>query len=326
MSELYPLKFSPVFKEKIWGGKRIHSHFGMDFSPLANCGEAWLLSGYKHNVSVVSNGFLAGNALDELIEIYMGDLVGEKVYEKFDADFPLLIKILDSTDWLSIQVHPDDEAAKEMGLANGKTEMWYVAEAAGDAQLINGFEQKVSPGHFIEAVELGRLEGILHYENAKSGDVFDIPAGRVHALGPGLLIFEIQQSSDSTFRIYDFGRLGDDGKPRDLHTAEALKVLDFNSIHLAAVDYPRIQGQTVPLVQNEYFCTRLMHFGTSVVKDYSGLDSFVVLLCVEGSCILSGNGTDYQLNAGELVLIPATLEQVELTPQPLAKVLEIYHP
>ena len=225
MNDLYPLKFKPIFKEKIWGGNKIQTVFGMDYSPLANCGEAWVLSGYGDETSVVSNGFLAENQLDELIEIYMGDLVGEAVYEKYGYKFPLLIKILNSSDWLSIQVHPDDKLAESRHNDLGKTEMWYIADAEPGAELISGFNQQMDSELYLSNLKNGTLKEIMNYEKVQKGDVYFIPAGRVHAIGPGLLLFEIQQTSDLTYRIYDFDRVDDKGNPRQLHTDLALDAL-----------------------------------------------------------------------------------------------------
>jgi mannose-6-phosphate isomerase len=227
MNDLYPLKFKPIFKEKIWGGDKIKTVFGMDYSPLPNCGEAWVLSGHGEEISEVTNGFLAENQLDELIEIYMGDLVGEAVYEKYGNKFPLLIKILNSSDWLSIQVHPDDKLAESRHNDLGKTEMWYIADAEPGAELISGFNREMTPELYLSNLNNGTLKEIMNYEKVEKGDVYFIPAGRVHALGPGLLLFEIQQTSDLTYRIYDFDRVDDKGNPRQLHTEQALDALDF---------------------------------------------------------------------------------------------------
>jgi mannose-6-phosphate isomerase len=326
MNELYPLKFKPVFKEKIWGGDKIRSVFGMDYAPLQNCGEAWVLSGYGEDVSIVTNGFLAENQLDELIEVYMGDLVGESVYEKYGTRFPLLIKILNSSDWLSIQVHPGDELAEKRHGEPGKTEMWYVADADPGSELIVGFNKAMDADQYRSHLEGGTLNEIMNHEQVKAGDVYFIPAGRVHAIGPGLLIFEIQQTSDLTYRIYDFDRVDAEGNPRALHTEEALDAIDFTAHEAYRTDYEPALNRTVPLVESEYFNTSLLHFGTPVVKDYSGIDSFVILQCTEGSCLIEfGSGTE-SLSAGEVVLIPAITDRIRLVPLKESRILEIYYP
>lgn len=326
MNSLYPLKFNPIFKDKIWGGNKIKSYFGMNYDPLPNCGEAWVLSGYGNEISVVNNGFLANNQLDELIEIYMGDLVGEAIFEKYGTKFPLLIKILNSSDWLSIQVHPDDTLAESRHNDLGKTEMWYIADAEPGAELISGFNSEMNAELYVEHLKNGTLKEIMNYEQVKNGDVYFIPAGRVHAIGPGLLLFEIQQTSDLTYRIYDFDRVDDKGNARELHTELALDAIDFKSYESYNTEYTPKYNKTVPVVESRYFNTSLIHFGTAVVKDYSGLDSFVILQCAEGKCTIEFDGGAETLKAGEVMLIPAIMEQIKIIPQGDAKILEVYYP
>lgn len=326
MSGLYPLKFNPIFKQKIWGGNKINTVFGMNYSPLPNCGEAWVLSGYGDEISVVNNGFLADNQLDELVEIYMGDLVGEAIYEKYGTKFPLLIKILNSSDWLSIQVHPDDELAENRHNDLGKTEMWYIADAEPGSTLISGFNTDMNEELYLEHLNNGTLKQIMNYEKVKNGDVFFMPAGRVHALGPGLLLFEIQQTSDLTYRIYDFDRLDDKGNPRELHTDLALDALDFKHYESYRTEYSPEFNKTIPVVESTYFNTSLIHFGTPVVKDYSGLDSFVILQCAEGNCTIKYDEGTEPLKAGEVILIPAIMEQITIIPQGEVKLLEVFYP
>lgn len=326
MNDLYPLKFKPIFKEKIWGGNKIQTVFGMDYSPLPNCGEAWVLSGYGDEISTVTNGFLAENQLDELIEVYMGDLVGEAVYEKYGNKFPLLIKILNSSDWLSIQVHPDDELAGSRHNDLGKTEMWYIADAEPGAELISGFNQEMNKELYVASLNSGKLKEIMNYEKVQKGDVYFMPAGRVHALGPGLLLFEIQQTSDLTYRIYDFDRVDDSGKPRQLHTEQALDALDFTKHDSYRTHYQPEFNKTVPVVESTYFNTSLIHFGMPVVKDYSGIDSFVILQCADGECLVEyGEGTD-SLKAGEVMLVPAIVDRIRIVPLKESKILEVYYP
>jgi len=326
MNDLYPLKFKPIFKEKIWGGNKIHTVFGMDYAPLPNCGEAWVLSGYGEEISEVTNGFLTGNQLDELLEVYMGDLVGELVYEKYGDKFPLLIKILNSSDWLSIQVHPDDKLAQSRHDDLGKTEMWYIADAEPGAELISGFNREMTPELYVSNLNKGTLQEIMNYEKVRKGDVYFIPAGRVHALGPGLLLFEIQQTSDLTYRIYDFDRVDDKGNPRQLHTELALDALDFKKHDTYRTEYQEKFNKTVPIVESTYFNTSLIHFGIPVVKEYSGLDSFVILQCAGGKCRIEYDGGEVGIKAGEVVLIPAIMERIQIVPLVETKILEIYYP
>jgi len=326
MNDLYPLKFNPIFKEKIWGGDKIHTVFGMDYAPLPNCGEAWVLSGYGEEISVVKNGFLSENQLDELIDVYMGDLVGEAVYEKYGSKFPLLIKILNSNDWLSIQVHPDDDLAKSRHNDLGKTEMWYIADAEPGSQLISGFNREMDAEQYLSHLNNGTLTEIMNYEKVHQGDVYFMPAGRVHALGPGLLLFEIQQTSDLTYRIYDFNREDDKGIPRQLHTDLALDALDFTHYESYRTEYEPAFNKTVPVVESTYFNTSLIHFNKAVVKDYSGLDSFVILQCAEGKCSIEFEGGTEILKAGEVLLVPAIMERIQIVPHTETKILEIYYP
>lgn len=327
MNKLYPIKFSPLFKDKIWGGQKIKTHFGLDFAPLPNCGEAWLLSGYPGNESVVSNGFLKGNDLNELIEVYMEDLLGDKVFETYGNEFPLLIKILDSNDWLSIQVHPDDELAAARHDGSGKTEMWYVIDAEPGAELISGFRRTLGKEEYLDKLNSGKLTTVLNYEKASPGDVFFVPAGRVHALGPGILIAEIQQSSDHTYRIYDFDRKDPSGKSRELHTDLALDALDLEFRPGIRTTYTAEPGQRVPLVECPYFETSLLEFGTSLVRNYDELDSFVILFCIEGKITLHYADGIESFKAGEVIFLPAILEgDIRLESLAPSKVLEVFIP
>jgi len=324
MNSLYPLKFKPIFKDKIWGGQKIKTKLNQDFGDLPNCGEAWVLSGVENEQSMVVNGFLEGNELNELLEIYMGDLVGEKNFETLGNQFPILVKILDTNDWLSVQVHPDDELAKQRGLENGKNEMWYIMQADKEAELICGFNKKLNKNEYLKHFENGEIKSILNYEKVKSGDVLNMPAGRVHALGPGLLLAEIQQSSDTTYRIYDWDRKDAEGNERDLHTDEALDALDFSLEEKYKTTYREVKNETCSLVKTHDFTTNLMDLDQGLVKDYAPLDSFVIHLCVEGEYILKYEGGFEQIKTGELVLIPAILNEVEIQPMKSAKILEVY--
>ncbi|MFO7614612.1 MAG: type I phosphomannose isomerase catalytic subunit, partial [Bacteroidales bacterium] len=225
---LYPLKFKPVFDDRVWGGDKIRTHLGLDFGPMERCAEAWVLSGVEGKQTVVSNGFLAGNELNELVEVYMDELVGEKVFDKHSRVFPLLIKFIDAREWLSVQVHPDDNLARKRGMPNGKTEMWYVLDADDNSQLISGFKQKINQKAFLDHLQQKNLPQILNLEKVEKGDVFFMPAGRIHALGPGILLAEIQQTSDATYRVYDWDRVDKQGNPRETHVEQALAAIDFN--------------------------------------------------------------------------------------------------
>ncbi|MBN1199102.1 MAG: class I mannose-6-phosphate isomerase [Bacteroidales bacterium] len=320
---LYPLKFTPLFKEKVWGGQKIQTELGLDFSPLPNCGEAWVLSGVHGSQTVVANGFLEGNELNDLVEIYMDDLVGEKVFENHPDRFPILVKFIDSNDWLSIQVHPDDALASKRKIGNGKTEMWYILGADKGSELISGFSRTVNQKVYLDHLEHKRLKEILNVESVEQGDVFFMPAGRVHALGPGVLLAEIQQTSDITYRIYDWDRLDSEGKPRELHTEEALEAIDFTVPDTYRTPYARLKNQTVNLVDCPAFTTNLLEFDQGIEKDLSHFDSFIIYLCAEGECSLHYLQGMETLRRGEVVLVPAMMDHLFLVPKPHAKLLEI---
>lgn len=320
---IYPLKFLPLFKNKVWGGNKIKT-LGFDYAPLPNCGEMWVLSAVKDNESVITNGFLADNTLNDALEIYMGELIGEENYRHFGNDFPLLIKIIDANDKLSIQVHPDNKLARERGMENGKTEMWYIMEAEQGAEIVDGFEQRTTAEAYQKSLKQGTLEQTLHVEHPQAGDVFFIPAGRVHALGKGLLLAEIQQSSDTTYRIYDYNRPDANGKLRELHTAEALAAIDFAATRDGKTHYNYQENSTVRLAQCPYFTTNLIALSKPLRKDFAQLDSFVVYLCTDGIAAVKAMDTITPLHAGECVLVPAAADRVELFSEGPAKLLEVY--
>ena len=321
---LYPLKFKPIFKDKIWGGKRLKTLFNKDFSPLPNCGESWELSGVKENLSVVENGFLAGNNISELIEVYMGELVGERVFEKYGTEFPLLIKLLDTDSYLSIQVHPDDVYALKNHESLGKTEMWIVLDAQPGAEIITGFNRDVTPEEYVEKLESGKLKEILNVEMAQAGDVFYIPAGRIHAIGAGITLLEIQQTSDVTYRVYDWDRKDEEGNYRELHTQQALEVLDFKKYDTYKTDYILEKDTPAELVRSPYFTTRMMELNNERELDYSFVDSFVIYCCIQGNCMINYTGGVEVMQAGDTVLLPAELKSVTLTPQGSCKITETY--
>ena len=325
MSDLYPIKFQPIFHEKIWGGQRLRTLLNKDFGDLPNCGESWELSGVEGNISVVSNGFLAGNDLNELIEIYMGDLVGDKIFEKFGNEFPLLIKFIDANDDLSIQVHPNDKLSKERHNAYGKTEMWYVVGAEKGALINSGFNQEIDREKYLEYFNGGKLMDLLHFDEVDSGDVFFIPAGRVHAIGKGCLVAEIQQTSDVTYRIFDYNRKDANGNERDLHTDLALDAIDFSWSEEYKTQYQIEQNIPTELASCQYFTTNMIEFDHDLDKDYNTIDSFVIYMTLDGDFEVLTEGGNEIVKRGETVLIPATLESVQLKPlSETVKILEVY--
>ena len=323
---LYPLKFKPVFKDKVWGGRKIRTSLGLDFSPLPNCGEAWAVSGVAGCQTVISNGFLEGNELNEILEVYMDELVGEKVFEKYPGEFPILVKFIDANEWLSIQVHPDDDLAARRGVGNGKTEMWYVLEADPGAELISGFNRKINADMYGELLGDNRLKEVLNLEKVQKGDAFFIPAGRVHALGPGILLAEIQQTSDTTYRIYDWDRVDAEGNSRELHTALALDAIDFSPVDSHRTNYRSVLNRPATLVDCPYFTVNLLTADHEIEKDYGSLDSFVLYVAIEGKGLVKAGSDQVPLQAGEVVLLPATTEEVFLQPDRGIKILEVYIP
>ena len=325
MEGLYPLKFHPIYKDKVWGGDKIKTILNKDFGKLPNCGESWEISAVEGNISVVSNGYLAGNDLQELAEIYMGDLMGEKIYERFGIEFPLLIKFIDANDDLSIQVHPDNGLSKKRHNAYGKTEMWYVLQSEKGAKLNSGFNQEVDQEKYLKFLDEKKLTEILNFEEVAPGDVFFIPAGRVHAIGSGILLTEIQQTSDVTYRIYDYERKDDKGNTRELHTDLALGAIDFSLHEKYKTDYKETLNESSEIVSCDYFTTNVMIFDQPLQKDYNELDSFVIYICLDGSYEIETENGSETAQKGETVLIPASLENVKLSPKTASvKLLEVY--
>jgi mannose-6-phosphate isomerase len=321
---LYPLKFKTIYKDKIWGGQKIKSYLHKDFGDLPNCGETWEISGVKSDVSIVANGTLQGESLAELLEQYGAALVGDKVYNHFGNTFPLLVKFIDANEDLSIQVHPDDELAKKRHNSFGKTEMWYIIEADPGSTLIAGFNRELDEKTYLEYFNSGRLMEILNKEDAKAGDVFFLPAGRVHTIGKGLLLAEIQQTSDITYRIYDFDRLDDKGNKRELHTEEALAAIDYKHYPEYKTQYQPKKNETVKLVTCPYFTTNVLDFTENTTKDYSNLDSFVIHVCLAGAYTVKCNGESYPVKMGESILLPKTIDKIELETTSGFKILESF--
>ncbi|GAB3930032.1 type I phosphomannose isomerase catalytic subunit [Larkinella terrae] len=324
---LYPLTFETIFKDKIWGGQKIKTVLGKDFAPLPNCGETWEISGVAGNISVVAEGPLKGQSLQELLEKYKEELVGKHVYERFGNEFPLLVKFIDANDDLSIQVHPNDELAKKRHNSFGKTEMWYIIEADEGATLNSGFNREVTKNEYVKAVADNTLMELLNIEPVSAGDVFFLPAGRVHYIGKGILLAEIQQTSDITYRIYDFDRTDDKGQKRELHTELAVDAINYQHYDHYKTQYDPQPNASVNAVTSDYFVTNVLNFDQEVLHDYSHLDSFVILVCVGGSLTIeTGDGHRIPLKMGQCALLPATAKQVTLLPDGDMTVLESYVP
>lgn len=321
---LYPLTFKPIILERIWGGKKLKTRLGKDIGNIENAGESWEISSVQGLESETENGLLAGNQLSELIEIYLSDLVGEKVYDKFGIEFPLLIKYIDADDVLSIQVHPNDTLAKERHHAYGKTEMWYVLEAEPDAYIISGFNRDITKEEYLAYLKAGNLEKLMNKVPTKPGDVFFIPAGRVHAIGKGVLLAEIQQTSDITYRIFDWNRVDKNGNPRQLHTDEALDAIDFKMTEQVKQSYQELKNTPVNLVDCPYFTTNLLSLNQPIEREYEWIDSFKILMIIKGKAVFSYQNKEFAFDEGKTVLIPASFETITILPMPTCKILEIY--
>ncbi len=321
-SELYPLKFQPIYSYRIWGGDKLktvlNKNYDEDF-----IGESWEISDVDDNETQVLEGFLKGKTLRELIDIYKADFVGSKVYKEFGNEFPLLIKFIDAKTPLSIQVHPSNELAKERHNSFGKNEMWYIMQADEDAELIVGFNKNVEKEEYIHHLEDSTLMDILNIEKVNVGDTFYIPTGRVHAIGAGVLLAEIQQTSNITYRIYDYNRIdAKTGETRELHTALAVDAIDYHSYNTYKTHYKAELNKSSKLVHSPYFKTNIIEIEGEMERDYSHLDSFVIYMCVDGALKLECHNETYTLNKGETILIPATINLVKLTALNKSRILE----
>ncbi len=321
--KLYPLSFEAILKEIIWGGQDIRPFKGLEANDQ-KIGESWEISHVDGNLSVVDEGYLKGKNIEELIEIYGERLLGKSVKERFGTRFPLLIKFIDAKDNLSIQVHPDDKLAKARHNSFGKTEMWYVVKASDDAKLFSGFSKQSSPEDYVKRIEDDSIMDVLAEYKVKSGDVFFLPAGRVHAIGAGCFVAEIQQTSNITYRIYDYNRKDKDGNTRELHTEEAKDAINYEVKDTYRTDYESKKDEAVHLVTSEYFKTNLLELSKDMDRDYSNIDSFKIFICMEGEAILvDENGYRKAIKQGQSVLIPAEINKIKIETKKV-KLLETF--
>lgn len=323
---MYPIKFNTILKKVLWGGAEI-----CKFKHLSELqdgvGESWEISQVKGNVSVVDNGEYKGCSLTEMIQRFGADFLGKHVYDRFGEKFPLLIKFIDARDNLSIQVHPNDELAAKRHNSFGKTEMWYVIAAQEGAGLYSGFSKQITPDEYVERVHNNTIMDVLQFHPVKSGDVFFLPAGRVHAIGKGIFIAEIQQTSDITYRIYDYNRKDANGKSRELHTELAKDAIDYKMYDDLKTVYTSESDKTVGLVSCKYFVTNLLDLNKDIKRTISDKDSFVVYICMEGEASLTDNdGNNINIRQGETILVPAAIEWVKFGVQTKVKLLECYIP
>ena len=306
-------KFNPLLKSILWGGEKIvpFKHLTSDQKQV---GESWEISGVKDNESVVSNGEYKGWTLNKLVETLKDKLVGKENYERFGNEFPLLVKFIDAREQLSIQVHPTDEQAQAQGLGRGKTEMWYVMESDADASLRSGLKQQITPEQYKEMVENDTITEALSEYPVKEGDVFFLPAGRIHSIGAGCFLAEIQETSDVTYRIYDFKRKDNEGNYRELHTKEAAECIDYTVYPDYRTQYEARQNEPVELVSCPYFTTSVYDLTEPMTLDYSDLDSFVIFVGLKGEGeITDAEGNTISFRAGESVLLPATTTVVKVS-------------
>ncbi len=324
---MYPIKFKPILKQHIWGGETLlemkrGQSVRVDRSKVY--GESWDVSGIDGDISVISNGFFKGNNLQEAIEVYMGEIVGESVFERYGLSFPLLLKTLHCKDRTSVQVHPDDDLAAERHDSCGKTEMWYVVSAEPGATLYIGFKDpKITREQYIDAVAQGTVADIIEPVSVKAGDAFLIPSGTVHSISGGVTLIEIQQPVDLTYRIFDWNRVDEKGNSRELHTAYAVDAIDFTSnVAACKKEYKARTNEAVEIVKCDYFTCNILSVEGTAERNLSSLDSFVLYYCTEGSAEIVTDDGNETIRKGEVVLIPADANEITISGR--ATLLEYY--
>lgn len=318
-SKLYPLQFAPILKERIWGGTKLQTVLNKPITSKIT-GESWELSTVEGDVSVVSNGNLAGKSLTEIINEFPIELLGKKVYNRFGKQFPLLFKFLDAREDLSIQVHPNDELAKKRHNSFGKTEMWYIMQADENARIIVGFKENSNAEEYVSHLQNKTVLSLLNDVKVHAGDVFFLETGTVHAIGAGMVVAEIQQTSDITYRIYDFDRVDAQGNHRELHVDLALEAINYNET-TAKIEYSKNENEPNEVVNCNYFTTNFIPLDGQVSVNKDG-DSFTVYMCVEGNFELLWEEKIYSYKKGDTVLLPASVTKYDLMGK--ASVLEIY--
>jgi len=303
----YPIKFTPILKEKIWGGDKLHKLFGKEKKP--STGESWEISGVNGSVSIIENGFLKGKTLTQAINQYKADFVGEKVFRAFGKTFPLLFKLIDASQYLSVQLHPNDAIAKDKHNSFGKTEMWYILNAEQDSQIIVGLKEGTTLEDYNSNLKAHTLKEILQFEKVKEGDSFFIAPGTVHAIGEGIVLAEIQQTSDITYRIYDWNRKDLSGNYRTLHTELALDAINFKAAH-PKLKETNLGDNQYEVCKSSYFNTLRLEVTEPITRDISVLDSFVVYMCISGTAEIQIGIQKEHIHKGETLLIPAVVQQV----------------
>ena len=319
-TQLYPLVFEPILQDRIWGGTKLKTVLGKENLPTDTTGESWELSAVQGNVSIVKNGSFAGKPLTELLEKYPSEILGINVQKQFGTQFPLLFKFLDAREDLSIQVHPNDELAKQRHNSFGKTEMWYVMQADEGSRIIVGFKEKSSPEEYLEHLKNKNLIDILNEVPAKKGDVFFLETGTIHAIGAGIMIAEIQQTSDITYRVYDWDRVDAEGNSRELHVEQALDAMNYNPTDTQK-QYGKEENKCNTMVDCPYFTTNYLPLNGNLDVE-KNVGSFTVYICTEGAYTINAEGQSYTFKKGDTVLVPAGLKSFKLTGE--CTLLEIY--
>ena len=317
--KFYPLQFQPILKDRIWGGTKLRDYLNKPISSEIT-GESWEISTVENDVSIISNGIFAGKSLNELINEFPEQVLGTRVYKKFGKQFPLLFKYLDAREDLSIQVHPNDELAAKRHNSFGKTEMWYVMQADEDAKLIVGFKEKASQKQYVEHLKNKTLIDILDVKKVKKGDVFFLETGTIHAIGAGIVIAEIQQTSDVTYRLYDFDRVDANGNTRELHVDLALDAINYDVVK-SEKKYSKVENVSNEIIECPFFKTNFIPLDGTIVLVNDG-NSFLVYMCVEGKFELEYNNQIYSYKTGDTILIPAKMDEFEIHGK--ASLLEIY--
>lgn len=319
----YPIKFKPILKEKVWGGEKLKSKLNKKFNNKT-IGESWEISAIKDNLSIISNGDYKGKTILELIKEFKEDFLGDKVYEIYGYQFPLLFKFIDAFDNLSIQLHPNDELSKKRHNSFGKTEMWYVIDADKKSKLYAGFNKKINKDIYLDYLKNNRILDIININEVITGDAFFIDVGTIHAIGKGVLLAEIQQTSDVTYRIYDWDRLDSKGKGRELHNDLALEALDFNKISSCKLNYEKKINYPNNICKCKYFTTNKLLIDSIKTIDFFKIDSFIVYMCINGTAEINANGNKETITKGESILIPAKIKSLIINPLLTVELLEIY--
>lgn len=314
--QIYPFLFEPNLHSVVWGGNQLRPYKGLE--PSAEpIGESWEVSAVSTSTSIISNGELAEKDLVSAINQYPNKILGRAVNEKYNGKLPLLVKFIDAKRDLSIQVHSNDEMAQREHGKMGKSEMWYVIKAADGAHLYAGFKQEITPEEYQKRIADGTITEVLADHQVKAGDVFYLPAGRVHAICGGILLAEVQQSSDVTYRIFDYNRPGMDGKPRELHTDLAAKALDYHVEDNYRTEYVDTSNKAIQIMDTPYFDVRIMEVDKPFHRDLLKYDSFIITMCIEGDCRIHvrRTGDEIVLKEGNSTLIPASIADYDIIPQ-----------